>query len=276
MTVKGTLFANKTVVVTGSGSGIGRATARAFGEAGASVMLNGRNEEKLRRTCEELRAMGLVVDYCIADVQHYEECRTLVERTVERFGRIDVVIANASSSQRAEFMRTDPAVFRHVLDSNLLSAAYTAHAALPALAQTRGSLLLIGSLAGLLGLPTGSAYSAGKMALTALAQSLRIEVETLGVHVGIAYVGFTRNDPEKRVFDAEGRLVPVAPRKSWMQQTQEQVARSLVRMAYRRKPRLVLSPLGKLLWTLNALSPTLAERGVRWSYRRFPRFYQDE
>ncbi len=267
-------FSQKAVLITGSGSGIGRATAQAFGEAGASVMLNGRNEEKLQRACEYLRQQGIEADYCVADVQQYDQCRALVERTLERFGRLDVVVANASSSQRSEFMRTDPAIFRHVLDSNILAPAYTAHAALSALMDTRGSLILVGSLAGLIGLPTSTAYSAGKMALTAFAQSLRTEVAAAGVHVGIAYVGFTRNDPEKRVFDSEGRLAPVAPREGRLQQTQEQVARAFVRMAQRRQRRVVLSPLGKLLWTLNAISPTLAEQGVRWSYRRFPHMYQ--
>ncbi len=267
-------FFQKTVLITGSGSGIGRAAAQAFGEAGASVMLNGRQQEKLQRVCEQLRQLGVEADYCVADVQQYDQCQALVKRTLERFGRLDVVLANASSSQRSEFVRTDPAIFRHVLDSNILAAAYTAHAALPALMDTRGSLILVGSLAGLIGLPTSAAYSAGKMALTAFAQSLRTELAPAGVHVGIAYVGFTRNDPEKRVFDAEGRLAPVAPREGRLQQTQEQVARAFVRMAHRRQHRAVLSPLGKLLWTLNALSPTLAERSVRWSYRRFPHMYQ--
>lgn len=266
-------FLGKVVLVTGSGSGIGRATALAFGQAGAFVMLNGRKEEKLQHTREQFAQQGLNVDYCVADVQYYEHCQALVKSTIERFGRLDVVIANASSSQRSEFIRTDPAIFRHVLESNILSAAYIAHAALPSLVESQGSLVLVSSLAGLIGLPTSAAYSAGKMALTALTQSLRTEVAATGVHVGIAYVGFTRNDPDKRVFDAQGRLVPVAPRESRLQQTQEEVARAIVRMVYRRQSRTVLSSLGKLLWVINALSPTLAERGVRWSYRRFPHMY---
>ncbi len=276
MSIRKRLFADRVVLITGSGSGIGRATARAFGEAGAAVMLNGRNEEKLQRTCEELRAAGIRVDYCLADVQREDGCRALAERTLDRFGRLDVVVANASSSQRSEFIRARPEVFRYVLESNILSAAYTAHAVLPALMETRGSLLLVGSLAGLVGLPTSAAYSAGKMALTALAQSLRVELKESGVHIGIAYVGFTRNDPEKRVLDAQGRWVPVAARDSWLQQTQEQVAQALVRMAHRRKERVVLSPLGKALWVLQALSPTLVERGVWWSYRRMPHLYRDQ
>lgn len=268
-----TQFSGKTVLITGSGSGIGKATARAFCEAGASVMLNGRNAEKLERACAEFREQGFDARYFVADVQEYEQCRRLVQETLDRFGRLDTLVANASLSMRAEFAQMDPVVFRQVLDSNILSPAYTAHAAIPALRKTGGNVIFIGSLSGLIGLPTGSAYSAGKMALTALAQSLRLELHKDGVHVGIAYVGFTRNDPEKRVFDAEGKLVPVAERSGWMQQTQEQVANAVVRLAARRGKRVILSPLGKILYVLNAVSPSLAERGVRWSYKKMERMF---
>jgi len=269
-------FSNKTVLITGSGSGIGKATALAFCQAGASVMLNGRNAEKLERTCAEFQAMGYRAGYVVADVQDYAQCQRLVHATLEQFGRLDALVANASLSMRAEFAQMDPLVFRQVLDSNILSPAFTAHAAIPALRETGGSVVFIGSLSGMIGLPTGSAYSAGKMALTALAQSLRLELHRDGVHVGIAYVGFTKNDPEKRVFDAEGRLVPVAERAGWMQQTQEQVANAIVRLAARREKRVILSALGKVLYMLNAVSPSLAEHGVRWSYKKMERMYKSE
>ncbi|MEQ1744115.1 MAG: SDR family oxidoreductase [Saprospiraceae bacterium] len=269
-------FSGKTALITGSGSGIGKATALAFCQAGASVMLNGRNAEKLQRACAEFREQGFQASYCVADVQDYAQCQRLVRETVEQFGRLDVLVANASSSMRAEFASMDPGVFRQVLDSNILSPAYTTHAALPALCETGGSLIFIGSLSGLIGLPTGSAYSAGKMALTALAQSLRLELLDKGVHVGIAYVGFTKNDPEKRVFNAEGQLVPVAERSGWMQQSQEQVAGTIVRLAAQRGKRIILSPLGKFLYALNMLSPSLAERGVYWSYKKMERMYKAE
>jgi len=269
-------FSGKIALVTGSGSGIGKATALAFCRAGASVMLNGRNAEKLERSCVELREQGFDARYCVADVQDYEQCRRLVQETLDQFGRLDVVVANAGSSMRAEFAHMDPDVFRQVLESNILSPAYTAHAAIPALRETGGSVIFISSLSGMIGLPTGSAYSAGKMALTALAQSLRFELHRDGVHVGIAYVGFTKNDPEKRVFDAEGRLVPVAERAGWMQQSQEDVAASIVRLAARRGKRVILSPLGKILYLINTLSPSLAEYGVRWSYKKMERMYKSE
>lgn len=266
-------FAGKTVLITGSGSGIGKATALAFCQAGASVMLNGRQVEKLENARSELLAQGFSVDYCAADVQDYEACQQLVAKTVERFGRLDVLVTNASLSMRAEFAQMAPAVFRQVLDSNILSPAYLAHAALPALIETRGSIVFAGSIAGFLGLPSGSAYSAGKMALTALAQSLRVELQDAGVHVGLVYIGFTRNDPNKRVYDASGNLVPLAPRKEWMQQSQEQVAQAIFAMAARRKKRVVLSALGKVMYTLNVLSPSLAEAGLRWSYQKMKRMY---
>lgn len=267
-------YAGKTVLITGSGSGIGKATALAFCQAGAAVMLNGRNTEKLEKTCSEFQEMGFQVAYCAADVQDYAECSRLVQETLRQFGRLDALVANASSSMRAEFSQMEPEIFQQVLSSNILSPAFTAHAAIPALQETGGSIVFISSLSGLIGLPTGSAYSAGKMALTGLAQSLRIELREAGVHVGIVYVGFTKNDPDKRVFDAGGNLVPVAQRNSGMQQTQEQVARSIISMITRRKKRIILSPLGKILHTLNVLSPSLAERGVQWSYKKMEKMYK--
>lgn len=267
-------FTSKTVLITGSGSGIGRATALAFCQAGASVMLNGRNAEKLERTCAEFREQGYSVRYHVADVLDYAQCQRLVQETLDQFGRLDALVANAGSSMQAEFAQMDPHVFRQVLDSNILSPAFTAHAAIPALRETGGSVVFVGSLSGMIGLPTGSAYSAGKMALTALAQSLRLELLDAGVHIGIAYVGFTKNDPEKRVFDAEGKLVPVAERAGWMQQTQEQVANAIVRLAARRDKRVILSALGKVLYLLNTVSPSLAEHGVRWSYKKMARMYK--
>jgi NAD(P)-dependent dehydrogenase (short-subunit alcohol dehydrogenase family) len=267
-------FTGKTVLITGSGGGIGKATAIAFCRAGASVMLNGRNAEKLQHTCAELQGMGFQTAYCVADVQDYDACHRLVQETVARFGRLDVVVANAGSSMKAEFAQMAPHVFRQVLDSNILSPAYTAHAAIPALQETNGSMVFISSLSGLIGLPTGSAYSAGKMALTALAQSLRVELAESGVHVGIAYVGFTKNDPDKRVYDAAGNMVSVAHREGWMQQSQEQVARAIVSVAARRKKRVVLSVLGKVLYTLNVLSPALTAYAVRLSYQKMKRMFK--
>lgn len=267
-------FEGKTVLITGSGSGIGKATAQAFGREGAAVMLNGRDAAKLEITCALLLDQGCRAAYCVADVTNYADCQRLVRETLDRFGRLDALVANAGMTMRAGFEQLNPGVFQQVVASNLLGPAYAAHAALPALKASGGNILFIGSLAGLIGLPSASAYSAGKMALTALTQSLRTELSEAGVHVGIVYVGFTQNDAGKRVYDAQGNLVPVAERPGGMQQSQEAVAKAIVRSAYRRKKRTVLTTIGKILDLLNSLSPSLVEWALKWSQKKMQNMYK--
>src|SRR5215204_5538470 len=101
-------FLNKVVVVTGSGSGIGKATALEFCKRGASVMLNGRNEDKLQKTSEEFRALGYSIDHFIADVTDFDSCQKLVAYTIKTFGTINVLVANASISMNVRFDRMGP------------------------------------------------------------------------------------------------------------------------------------------------------------------------
>lgn len=112
--------------------------------------------------------------------------------------------------------------------------------------ETKGSLVFISSIAGKVGLPSASAYSGGKMMLTALAQSLQAELAGSGMHIGIVYVGFTRNDDTKRVLNAQGDLVPVAKRSAYLQQTQDQVAGAVLKLIRKRRFSTVLSLTGKL------------------------------
>ena len=150
---------NKVVIITGSGGGIGKATAIAFCQKGASVMLNGRNAEKLAQTERELRAMGFSVSSFAADVTDYNDCQALVKKTLDTFGRLDVLVTNASLSMRARFDEMSPETFKKVMDSNIYGSTMPAKAALDAITETKGSIVFIGSVAGLYGMPSASAYT---------------------------------------------------------------------------------------------------------------------
>ena len=102
---------------------------------------------------------------------------------------------------------------------------YPTKAALPHLKKTQGHIIITGSIAGFMGLPEFSAYSGSKMALKALSQSLRIELAGTGVHVGLNYVGFVENDPEKTYLNTDGELEPLPVRSSFKRMSQEKVAR---------------------------------------------------
>ncbi len=268
------MLKNKVIIITGSGGGIGKATAIAFCKQGASVMLNGRNPEKLAQTESELKSLGYNVSSFAADVTDYKECENLVKKTLDIFGKLDVLVTNASLSMRARFDEMTPETFKKVTDSNIYGSTMPVKAALDALVATKGSIVFIGSVAGFYGMPSASAYSTGKTALTALSQSLRAEMAPKGIHVGIVYVGFTENDDDKRVLDAEGKLVPVAARSKMIQQTQEQVANSIVNLTIRRKNKVTLSFIGNALGFVVRFVPFVVHYGIQWSQRKFAKMYK--
>jgi short-subunit dehydrogenase len=267
-------FQNKTVIITGSGMGIGKAVAFALGKQGANVVLNGRNAERLEKTYQELLQKKYAVMAIRADVTVPDDCDRLIQKTVEVYGKIDVLINNAGVSMSEQFENLQPDVFDCVIKSNIHGAAYPTMKALPFLKKTKGSVIFISSAAGMIGLPTASAYSAGKMALTALAQSLKIELAETGVHVGIVHVGFTRNDDEKRVLNARGELIRVAERPPHWQQTQQQVAGAILRTIQKRKFKVTLSFIGKLNAFMARFFPGLVMRIIATSQKRMRNMYK--
>lgn len=256
-------FKDKVAIVTGSSMGIGKAIAEKLGSAGASVVLNGRNPERLKNCAEDLLAKGYSVHPVIADITLFSDCERLLKETLNRFGRLDILVNNAGTVGFGPVESFEPSLYRQALDSNIYGAVFPAMACIPQLRKTGGSVIFISSLAGLLGMPNYSAYSAGKMALTALSQSLRTELTGSGIHVGIVYVSFTTNEPEKRFISPDGTLVPVPPRKKWTQQSREKVAGSIVTLIRKRKPAVTLSIIGKLYRFLIWLSPSLAGSLIR-------------
>ena len=267
-------FAGKVAIVTGSESGIGKATARALGRAGAWVVLNGRNADRLQQTEQELLREGLTVVRCLADVTCYAECERLIKTAIHAFGKLDILITNASISMRAYFADMQADVFRQVLDSNVYGSVYPLKAALPFLTQTKGSVTFISSISALNGMPSGSAYCAGKAALINLAHTLRLELFHTGVHIGIVHIGFTQNDADKRVLDAIGHPVPIAHRPPRWQKTQVQVATIILRHIQRRRQQTIISGLGKLILLVHRFMPRLGEWVIRTTMQRFPYFYE--
>ena len=235
---------DKVVIITGSGSGIGKATALLFCKQGAKVMLNGRDENKLRKVATEFSSYGYAVSFFSGDITCFETCKKLVDYTTKTFGGINVLVTNAGISMNARFDEMGPELFKKIFDSNIYGAVMPLYAALSELKKSNGSVIFIGSAAGFHGMPTASAYSAGKMALTALQQSLCAELHKHKVHVGILYVGFTKNDYDKKLLSSSGQWVPVPKRPGFFQQSQNKVANSVLKMVTRRTNKKTLSLVG--------------------------------
>lgn len=248
----------KVALVTGGSKGIGRETARALGREGAQVVLCGRDGASLARTVEELRSQGIEARGEIADVRNPEACRNLVDLVVSTAGRLDILVNNAGMSMRGSLERTEPEVIRAMMEINYLGAACMTHFALPFLRESSGSVMFISSLSALHGLPFVGAYGSSKQALTGLAESLRAELAGQQVHVGIAYVGFTENDPSKVVYGENGNLQEIGPRRN--SHTQAQAAAAITRAILRRRRTAVLTPLGKLAAFVYRHFPAASDR----------------
>lgn len=192
-------------VITGASSGIGAATARHAVEAGHRVVLAARSADKLEALAAELggdeRALAVPTD-----VTDFGAQEALIATAAERFGRVDVVFANAGFGAARGFLEETPEFWRDMVLTNVLGAAYTIRAALPALRETSGHLLLTSSVAGRRALP-GSLYSATKHAVTAMAEALRLEVDgairVTSIEPGAVDTPFFDTKPSIRALDAD-------------------------------------------------------------------------
>ena len=248
---------DKVVLVTGSTAGLGRELSFQLGLEGAKVILNGRDPDKLDRVAREIQALGFEAAFIKGDVSSPEECRKIIDRCIEAFGRLDILINNAGVASAGSFEETTPETFQKVFEVNTLGPINITRFALPHIRKFRGSVVFISSLSGLHGMPYSSLYSGTKMALTAFAQSLRVELSGSGVHVGIAYVGFLNNGPEKRVIGPGGELQTTGQRERFRLKPMDEAAKSIIRLIRKRKAKIVMSTMGKVLYLGLRFAPWL-------------------
>jgi NADP-dependent 3-hydroxy acid dehydrogenase YdfG len=178
---------DRVFLITGASSGIGAATARHAVQAGYKVVLGARSKDKLDALADELggdeRALAVSCDVTAWD--HQEQ---LVQAALDAFGRLDVAFANAGFGAKRGFLGETPEHWRSMVLTNVYGAALTVRATLPALKESRGHLLLTGSVAGRRALP-GSLYSCTKWAVTAMGEAARQELDGTGVRVTLIEPG---------------------------------------------------------------------------------------
>jgi NADP-dependent 3-hydroxy acid dehydrogenase YdfG len=180
-------MADPVFLITGASSGIGEATARRAAEAGHRLVLAARRREKLEALAAELGGPERAVAVR-CDVTEWDDQQELARAAVDAFGRIDVVFANAGFGAPRGFENSDPDHWRAMVLTNVLGPALTIRATLPALRESRGHLLITGSVAGRRALP-GSLYSATKWAVTALGEAARQELDGTGIRVTLIEPG---------------------------------------------------------------------------------------
>lgn len=253
MQIKGSV-----VLVTGASSGIGRAAALLFAQEGARVMLAARRREMLESAAKEIRDAGGKADIFVADVGVESEAVAMVEATLQRFGRLDVLVNNAGFGHFLPLSQTTSEDFHHIMNVNLFGTIYATKAALPSMLQRRaGHIINVSSVAGKrVFRRSGGAYNTTKFAMQGYSEALRMELEGTGVSVSTVCPVVTATGFFDRAQAQLGRPVDqLGPA-----QTAEQVARKIVKIVKRPRPEVVMVGALRLLFALNALLPGLVDR----------------
>lgn len=237
-------FENKVAVITGSSQGIGKAIAMNLARQGVKVVLNGRDPVKLERTHLEMQEKGHDVFSVIADIRYANQCERLINEAVKQYGQIDILVNNAAISSRGSVEKMAVSNIQVLIDTNYVGCAYMSKYAIPYLDKTNGNLIFINSVAAYMGMPYNTAYSSSKMAQTSLAEGLRMELLDSGIHVGIAYVGFTENDPFKTILDEDGSWIYLPQRDNINLDTREHVAARVFELIRTRRRSVTLTSLG--------------------------------
>ena len=241
----------RVVIITGASSGIGKALAYSFAMKGSKVVLGARNENKLKEISKDINNRGGRSIYCKTDVSNERDCFHLVEEGIKNFGKVDVLINNAGISMRALFQDVDLKVIKKVMDVNFWGTVYCTKAALPYLLKTKGTVVAVSSIGGIRGLPGRTGYSASKFAIHGFMESLKIENLKTGLHVLMAYPGFTASNIRNSALVADGKEQGKSPLDEGKIMPAEKVADSIYNAVKVKKNQLVLTSEGKITVFLN-------------------------
>jgi short-subunit dehydrogenase len=254
-------FKENVVIVTGASSGIGRQVALQLADQGAWLTLAARRVEHLEAVAEQCRQRGGAALVVPTDVSQQGECRELIQRTVEEYGRLDTLINNAGITMWSRFEDLhglEP--FESIMRTNYFGSVYCTYYALPHLKRSQGRIVAIASLAGKSGIPTRSGYAASKHAVVGFFDSLRIEVAEHGISVTVIYPDYVASETRTRGFGADGQPLGESPIQEGAIMTAETCAALILEAAARRKRQAILSTRGKILLWVKLIAPGLVDR----------------
>ena len=254
---------DKVVVVTGGSSGIGRALVTDALSRGARVATCARSLERLKGAFPQ-KSDRLFLQS--ADVSREQDCTALIAAVEEKWGGVDVLIANAGISMRALFQDVELMVLRELMNVNFWGAVNCAKAAMPGILARRGAIVGISSIAGYRGLPGRTGYSASKFALQGFLEALRTELLHTGVHVMWVSPGFTSSNIRNVARSAGGNTQGETPLDEGSLMSAEECARRVLDGLAKRRRTMVMTRQGKLTVALSRFAPGLLDRLV---YRHF-------
>ncbi len=265
-------FKNKIIVITGASSGIGKACAVEFAARGARVVLGARSIVELTTLEDYIKSQGGEAFSVKTDVRNFDDCKNLIDKTIEKYGKMDILINNAGISMRSTFEDLDLSVIKEVMDTNFYGAVYCTKLALPYLLKQKGTVIGISSISGLTPLPGRTGYCASKYALDGFLNTLRMENIKKGLNVLLVHPGFTSSNIRKSALTHNGMPQNETPRDEKKMMSSERVAHSIAEATYKRYRDLILTNQGKLVVWLYNISPGLTDRIILKEMSKEPDF----
>jgi short-subunit dehydrogenase len=257
-------FQGKTVVITGASDGIGAELARQLAVDRPNLVLAARRSDALEAVAAQCRSAGARTLALRCDIGVQADCIALVEAAVKEFGTVDVLVNNAGISMHARFSDIlDTQMFEDLMRVNLMGAVWLTHAALPHLQQSRGLIVGVSSLAGLVGVPERTTYCATKHAMTGFFEALRVELQPQGVDVTMIYPGVVATEIRRNGWNAQGKTAGVSGLEEKGAMSVAECARQIVVAMQGRKRQVVMTAKGKIGLWLKLIAPGMVDKLAR-------------
>ena len=270
-------YRGKSVLITGSSSGIGEELAWQLAQLGARLTLTARRRELLDRLAQRVAASGKTVPLVVeADVTRDGDLERAVSETLAAYSNLDVVIANAGFGVVGPIRKLSLDDYRRQFETNVFGVLRTLYAALPALEKSRGHLAIMGSVSGWAASPGASPYSMSKFAVRSLANAITPELRTSGIKVTLISPGFVASNIRR--IDNRGTLHAAAkdPIPEWLIMPTDKACRQMLRAIARGQREVVVTGHGKVLVALERFTPWIIRAagrkmaGGRGGYRSEP------
>ncbi len=258
--MKETTLRENVVIITGASSGIGQQLAWQLAEKGAWLALAARNTEKLGEVAKQCEQLGGRAAVMPTDVSVQSQCQSLIERTIEAYGRIDTLINNAGIGIASRFdALEDLAVFEKLFQINFFGSVYCTHYALPHLKKTRGRLVGVSSLRGKFPSATADGYGASKHAMAGFFDSLRVELTNSGISVTMIYPGWVSTGMTSRALKADGNFTGGISIHEKDAMPVDVCARMIVQAVVKRKREVVMTFQGKIGLWIRLIAPGVVD-----------------
>ena len=257
-------FREKTVVVTGASSGIGKALTLQLADEGAWLALAAREVQRLDALVLECQQRGGKAIAIQTDVADESQCCALIQRTQETYGRIDMLVNNAGMAVVSKLEDLpDLHHFKQVMDVNFYGIVYCSYYALPYIKEASGRIVNVSSLGGVMAIPFNTSYIASKFAVNGFSDSLRMELTKAGVSVTVICPYWVVTEFHERYLDRNGKPKGPSGRAIYTDKTMtaNRCAQIILKAARRRKREVLMGP-GRIGVWLKLIAPNLVDKMV--------------